>query len=66
MKDFFNLLSKRHNVNRIVEIAFSTESNVSSKNAALSVLLQLVQLYNEKKKNKDKKRNDDDEDDTTL
>lgn len=39
MKDFFSVIAKRQNVQRIISIAFSPDSNTSSKNAALAVLI---------------------------
>lgn len=67
-KEFYNIISKRNNVQRILDLSFSEEQNTPSQNAALGVLVALVQIYHEKKKDEKRRRNnnDEDEEDTTL
>lgn len=68
IKEFYSILSKKHNLQKIVEYAFTHEErNRNSQNAALGVLNTIVQLYHEKHKNaegrnKGEGNNDDDDD----
>lgn len=72
LKEFYGQLTKRNNLSKIVEYALPSEStNQNSQNAALGVLIIIVQLYNEKKKEADKRKaasagGADDEEDETL
>ena len=52
IKEFYAILTKKQNLAKIVEYAFTHEErNRNSQNAALSVLNTIVQLYHEKHKN---------------
>lgn len=66
------MISKRHNVAKLVQFSLPEDGapiNVDSRNAALGVLTQLVQLYSEKRKEKESKKkggSDDSDEETTL
>lgn len=63
-KNYFSVICKRSNISKIIDFAFGN-SNSSSQNASLGVLISIVQLHNEKKnsKNASKSINHDDNDD---
>jgi hypothetical protein len=55
-KDYYNVVTKRNNLQTLLDYAFSDSQNGFSQNAAISVLVTLVQIYHEKKKDQEKKR----------
>ena len=71
IKEFYAILSKKANMQQIIEYAFTHEQrNCNSQNAALGVLNTLVQLYHEKHKNGEGRKqgdgNNEDEDDIII
>jgi hypothetical protein len=71
IKEFYGIVSKKNNLAKIVEYAFTAEErNRNSQNAALGVLNTLVQLYHEKHKNADGRKkgdgNNEDDDDIII
>jgi len=50
----------------LLDLSLAEEQNTSSQNAALGVLVALVQIYHEKKKGDEKRRNNEDEDEDTV
>lgn len=58
-KEFFNVISRRNNVVKMLDYALQSEgltANVESQNAALGVLTALIQQYPERKKEKDRRK----------
>lgn len=51
-KEFYNVVCQKKYINRLIELTFTDDENpnASSQNAALSVLVALVQIYHEKRK----------------
>lgn len=64
VKEFYNIVCKRPNVEKLATFAFTTEENRNkdSQNAALSVLNSLVQLYHDKYKRPENKKGESAED----
>jgi hypothetical protein len=53
VKEFYNFVSKKQNVQKIIQFAFNSAQETKtqgSQNAALSVLNTLVQLFHDKHK----------------
>jgi len=67
-KDFYNVISKRGHIIKLVEFALPENANQSSQNAALTVLISLVQIYNEKRKDgtRGNQNHSDDDDNVTM
>lgn len=72
-KEFYNVICQRKNILRLLEFAFTEDENPnqSSQNAALSVLVALVQIFHEKKKDEQDRsdthgNNDNEDEDTTI
>ena len=66
VKEFAGVIGKRANVQRLIEILLTENANQSSQNAALGVLVQLIQLYNDMLRNQARKNSEDEEDETTI
>lgn len=65
-KDFYNVVSKRDHIVRLVDYALLENANQSSQNAALTVLISLVQIYNEKRKDDTRGNNNHSDDDDNV
>lgn len=64
-KDFYAVVSKRHNVARLLDFALpEAEASFDSQNAAFAVLTSLVQQYSERKKEGKKKAGDEEDEET--
>lgn len=65
-KDFYNVVSKRDHILKLVNYALPESTNQSSQNAALTVLISLVQIYNEKRKDDTRGNNNHSDDDDNV
>lgn len=65
-KDFYNVISKRDHILKLVNYALPDSVNQSSQNAALTVLISLVQIYNEKRKDDTRGNNNHSDDDDNV
>eukprot|EP00347_Sterkiella_histriomuscorum_P022039 403331901 len=71
-KEFFNVICQKQHIQQLIDMAFTDEENpqASSQNAALAVLVNLIQIYQEKRKDDNRggqnNNDNDDEDSTTI
>ena len=68
-KEYFNLISQRQNIAKLVEMSFVQEENASqsSQKSSLSLLTYLIPTYLEKKKDdRGNGNNENDDEDTTI
>ena len=65
-KDFYTVVGKRDHILKLVSYALPETANQSSQNAALTVLISLVQIYNEKRKEDTRGTNNQSDDDDNV
>jgi SIT4 phosphatase-associated protein len=68
-KEYFNLLSQRQNIAKLVEMSFVQEDNASqsSQKSAISLLIYMIPTYLEKRKDdRGNGNNDNDDEDSTI
>ncbi len=69
-KDFYNNVSRKQNIQKLIDYAFAPEFHQSSANAALIVINALINWYHEKHKNGSRSQGQDatapDEDDDII